>query len=581
MDLSGVTKLRDSDVKLDSEISFKLYAGPGAGKTRFLINHIKNVIADSSRLTNVKKIACITYTNIGVETITNRLDNSINEVEVSTIHSFLYKHVIKPYLWVLNDEYDIPLAEVDGHDEIIPTYSILKKWLDETNQQKLRFITKGKDADLKKDLTSVQWKLQSDGSFEIIRESHRSPIPSTSLMDYKKICWKKGLLSHDDVLFLSHKILKSEKRILDVLRAKFPYIFIDEFQDTNPIQSEIIRMIGERETIIGVIGDFGQSIFSFQGADVQNFLDFKLKDMNEYKIENNYRSTEEIIKILNHIRKDIDFKQASPKNKRGNLPQILIGGFFNAYHKAKEISGDNDICTLSYTNSVSNIMKYGSEDYFDFEDINEPLYKDNHRGWLITFTITAIEYGLQNKIKDAIKYMRKAYRKVPDFDDRDALINLQRLVNCYDEYNPLSIKDFYNKFVYDNYGVKEKISRGAKNKYYESLDYRQVAVTVRVNGDDSLHRTIHKSKGDDFDSVLLIIPPKENLDFLLNPNIGNEKHRIYYVALSRAIKNLFINVQELSKKNKEILEGIGFEILELDESKPTGEPILKQTLFEL
>ena len=94
--------------------------------------------------------------------------------------------------------------------------------------------------------------------------------------------------------------------------------------------------------------------------------------------------------------------------------KFLLEDFLMHITKLKRFSGDNDICTLSYTNSVSNIMKYGFEDYFDFEDINEPLYKDNHRGWLITFTITAIEYGLQNKIKDAIKYMRKAYRKVPD-----------------------------------------------------------------------------------------------------------------------------------------------------------------------
>lgn len=81
------------------EQHFKVIAGPGAGKTHWLVNHIKNVVKNSVRLEKTRKIACITYTNIAVETIMKRLGTSIaNRVEVSTIHSFLYRHVVKPYL---------------------------------------------------------------------------------------------------------------------------------------------------------------------------------------------------------------------------------------------------------------------------------------------------------------------------------------------------------------------------------------------------------------------------------------------------------------------------------------------------
>lgn len=552
--------LNDSDELINTETNFKLCAGPGAGKTRFLINHIKNVIANSTRLTKAKKIACITYTNIGVETITERLDHAINEVEVSTIHSFLYNHVIKPYLWVLK-EYEIPLADVDGHDEIIPTYSILREWKDVTNQNYIR-----DDAALKKELMSLQWLIQPNGD-PILRFKYPSKlkIRNNSLIEYKKICWKRARISHDDILFLSYKILTTKERILSILRAKFPYMFIDEFQDTSPIQSEIIKMIGKEETIIGVIGDWGQSIFSFQGADVQKFIDFNLEDMKLYKIENNYRSTQQIIDLLNYVRNESCFKQISPENKTGNLPQIIIGGYFDAYNKVVEISGDKHICTLSYRNDIANIMKFGYEDYFDSKDINEPLFTDsnNDRGWRIVYTITAIEYCKQDKIKDAIKYMKKAYRKIENFGDKEALENLKRLIDSYYEYNCGSIKDFYNKFLFDNYGVQSKISRGAISEYYESLEYRQVAVSVRINDDDNLHRTIHKSKGDEFNSVLLIVPSEE-IEFLLNPDIKDEETRVYYVALSRAIKNLFINVPNLSQDNKNKLKKLGFGIIELN-----------------
>ena len=85
-----------SDSLIPIEQHFRVSAGPGAGKTHWLINHIKNVLHTSSRLQNTRKIACITYTNVAVETILKRLGNASNRVEVSTIHSFLYKHIVKP-----------------------------------------------------------------------------------------------------------------------------------------------------------------------------------------------------------------------------------------------------------------------------------------------------------------------------------------------------------------------------------------------------------------------------------------------------------------------------------------------------
>jgi DNA helicase-2/ATP-dependent DNA helicase PcrA len=323
-------------------------------------------------------------------------------------------------------------------------------------------------------------------------------------------------------------------------------------------------MIGEKETIIGVIGDVGQSIFAFQGAKVEKFIEFNLNNCQSYKIENNYRSTEEIIDVLNHVRNESDFLQKSPDNKKGNFPQILIGRYFDSYKESINISRDEHICTLSYKNDIANIMKWGYEDYFNSEDINEPLFRDGNRGWLITFTITAIEYSFQNKIKDALKYMEKAYRKIENFDEKKALENLKRLRDNYNNYKDGSIREFYNNYIYGNYGVQQRITRGPTSDYYESREYKKIAVTVRINDDDSLHRTIHKSKGDQFKSVLLIIPPEENLEFLLNPDITREKNRLYYVALSRAKKNLFINISQLSEDKITQIKGIGFDVVKLD-----------------
>ena len=87
----------ESDTPIDTEHHFLVKAGPGAGKTYWLIQHIKHVLASSNRLGKIKKVACITYTNIGVETIHNRLPDCADRVDVCTIHSFLYDNIIKPY----------------------------------------------------------------------------------------------------------------------------------------------------------------------------------------------------------------------------------------------------------------------------------------------------------------------------------------------------------------------------------------------------------------------------------------------------------------------------------------------------
>ena len=91
---------------------FKVCAGPGAGKTHWLINHIKNVVSNSHKLDIVKKVACITYTNVGTDTITSRLNIGNDVVEVCTIHSFLYANVVKPYVHLVAEDFELKLDEL-------------------------------------------------------------------------------------------------------------------------------------------------------------------------------------------------------------------------------------------------------------------------------------------------------------------------------------------------------------------------------------------------------------------------------------------------------------------------------------
>lgn len=562
MDLSLAKKMRDSNEKINCNKHFKILAGPGAGKTRFIVNHISNIISNSDKISGTRKIGCITYTNIGVETIVKRLQNVTEYIDVSTIHSFLYRHIVKPYLWVLKDQHELDYSEIDGHSEIIPTFSLLKEWKNNTDQQRIR-----DDKKLAKALTKLRWELDDCNEIQLCFKHiwegkiDKYSIKKTSYIEYKKICWERGLISHDDVLFFSYKIIQEKPRVLEILRAKFPYILIDEFQDTSPIQTKIVSMIAQKETMIGVIGDQCQSIYSFQGADVGKFMDFNLNGMETYYIEDNYRSTQQIISVLNFIRGKDEFQQKSPNNKNGNKPTILVGKFFDAYNKAVEVCRCVPVHTLSYRNNLSNMIKYGFEDYFSDDIADEFIFDDGDRGKMIFYVINSLEYCKENKIKDAIKYMRKAYRKVTLFEDKAALKNIKRLLNEYHGFFEINIKDFYNNYLFGFYDVKSKITSGKANNYYEELTYKKVASVININDDNGYYRTIHKAKGDEFENVLLLMQPKENYDeekelgFLLNPNMDNEEHRVYYVAMSRAMENIFVCVPQLSESNKQKLNG--------------------------
>lgn len=564
--------LKDSDQLLDNiEHHFKVVAGPGAGKTRWLSNHIKNVLAISERLSKCKKIACITYTNVGVETITRKLGDSIDKVEVSTVHSFLYKHIIKPYIFLIKDAYGLDPAKIDGHDELIPSSSWVYQWKRNTNQIK----TLTDDKQVIRALSMLYWEFNEQDELELrlrkfwTGKSGKYNIRKNSYIEYKKLLWGKNLLHHDDVLYFSYTLLKRCPDILRIIRCKFPYFFVDEFQDTNPIQTKIIKMLAEEEIIVGVIGDKAQSIYAFQGADVQQFEEFSLPNMVTYQIQNNHRSTEEILTVLNSIRKDIT--QHSPENKRGEKPLVFIGSALDSFRKAREIVKSNDVCTLSYANVTSCEMK---NEYVGVggDDLLLALLSvdTSDRGKMVASIIKGVEYARQNKFKDAIKQVSRHCKEADEFKgQKTSLKIIHEMLAQYNSYVNGSLFNFYS-VLSDTALLKiPKINTSrvtAIRTFYEQTIYKEIVLWVKYNDDDSLHRTIHKAKGDEFDNVLVIIKDKNNkvfdeeneLSILLSPDLDNEEQRVYYVALSRAKKRLFINVPLLSDENKERFMQMGF-----------------------
>ncbi|RRN66754.1 ATP-dependent helicase [Peribacillus simplex] len=564
MDLSVAIELENSTNVIPIDEHFKLYAGPGAGKTTFLTNHIKRILHQSSKLGKAKKIAFITYTNIAVNTLINKLEDSIETLEICTIHSFCYKHIVKPNIWILEDN-PLPIDKIDGHEQIKLRRSQIHQLKTDIGQRYLD------DVELAETLNKLQWFLQNGRPVLNFLNAYDRRIGKYSLKEeayimYKNLYWSEGRLSHDDVLYFAYKILMKDERIRDVIRAKFPYILIDEYQDTSPLQTEIIKLIGQKEVNIGLIGDLCQSIYSFQGANVESFEIFSLENMKLYTLKGNHRSSNEIINVLNHMRKVKDFEQFSPDNKSGELPTILIGTKKNAYYYLNERLKNSVV--LSYKSESSHSIEDETEALEDM-NINIILQDSNKdRGWRIFYIIQSIELAKQFRLKEALKIMKTAYRKEVSFTDKDAFINLKRFLNMYNEFENKSISCFYNDLILGSYNVTGRISSGAVKKLYDELTYRKVVLQMKLLEDLSNFKTIHQSKGDEFENVLVIVPAKKRgveLEFLLSPNMDSEEHRVYYVALSRAISGLYINVEKIEGKAKGALKEIGFEIIQVDE----------------
>jgi DNA helicase II / ATP-dependent DNA helicase PcrA len=579
--MSIVNQIDSGDRLEDVEHHFRVFAGPGAGKTYWLVGHINNVLQRSKRLNGISRIACISYTNVAAQQIINGLDGNIERVEVSTIHSFLYKYVVKPYLYLLkNDDgnnlvaYDL----VDGHDEHRPSYVKLQEWLTLINKrQLLRYRV-----DFLQALKNLQWKLD-EGSDELYLtlRGRVDYFPSSSLDTYKPLFWRSGTIDHEDVLYFSYRILKEFPTIRSFLSALFPYMFLDEFQDTNPIQTEIIKWLSEESTIIGVIGDSKQSIYGFQGAKPEDFEGLELEGQLDYRIANNRRSTNKIIAFLNDIRDD-EVKQDPIRTEKGSEIRVIIGDKESVVKYAQEYFGGADTyTTLTRKNiDVSAIRNLrggnSSNPWDDFHNM------DSVRALLLECLVAGAELARQGDFDLALKTVIKGIRirkgeiykpfnyngLFTDISRRGlAVLLIECIINNYDDFLSRKLIEVYGKLSEEISNFKEGLSlsnyrSGNPKIFADQTPYKDLALSVKIGEETRNIRTIHRAKGDEFDNVFVYFDEESEITKIWGNN--TERKRIIYVACSRARDRLLLSSPELSPQNKKQLESMELDVVNCD-----------------
>ena len=554
---NGVKTLRDSFEKIPIDDSFKLIAGPGAGKTTFLVNHISHVIKNSDKLKNGCKILCITYTNVAVDAIKKKLEDNVNEVEICTIHHFLFEHIMKPYLWVIKDKINPNLLDLSIIKDSYPSFSLLphcKEKFVKLNMHHEKVYSQ---------LKNIYWGFDNDDNLIPICKG-KINFSNQFLKDYKKLQWDKSRITPDDILKFSYDILNEEPCVADIIRIKFPYIFIDEFQDTCTLQRIIIEKICDEKIVMGIIGDPAQSIYSFRGANYGNLNEIKLNLIN-YEINMNHRSTDKILNVLNNLRGD-GFVQIAGRIGEYNNPTILVGDEISAYNYVTEFISSENLNILAYKHGYLNEIQFqiNYEGYEDNSLCVKKFWQENDypRDRIIEYTVRAIESFREKDVKNALKYIKFAFHNF-DFDEDYLIKKLFNLSFNYSAYVNETLKGFYNKYIYlEEIDDLKYITRGKINDIYESILYIDLVKDIKHNS-NSLFRTIHSCKGDEFDNVLIFTEDASS-NFLLNFDIDTNLHRVFYVAMSRARENLFISMPQLDESKHVQLKNIGFTVINFD-----------------
>ncbi len=277
-----------------------IVAGAGSGKTKVLTTRIAHLMANGVDAFN---ILALTFTNKAAAEMRERIEkmlggNEARNLYIGTFHS-VFARILRAEAPRLGYPSNFSIYDSDDSKSVIKT--IVKEMdLDEKHYKPnvvLSRISQAKNALIGPLEYAEDYYLQQ----EDIR-ANRTAIANI-YKAYTARCFKNGAMDFDDLLLKMYELLHTFPEVLLKFQHKFRYVLIDEYQDTNPVQYQITKLLAAAHENICVVGDDAQSIYSFRGATIENILLFK-KDYDDVKIvklEQNYRSTKSILNVANTI----------------------------------------------------------------------------------------------------------------------------------------------------------------------------------------------------------------------------------------------------------------------------------------
>lgn len=337
---------------VQQEHNFLLSGGAGSGKTYSLVQFIQEAI----RSNPTAKVACMTYTNAAVKEIEERVNHE--NLQVSTIHDFLWNNI--------------------------------KSFQNELKKSLIHLIN---DADLK----TIK---SPDG---IVDETYYNALVDG--IQYKEyVAIKDGIISHDEVLILANHMFGTYSKLCDILKDKFKFILIDEYQDTNPVVVEIFLQHlkqSNRKNIIGFFGDSMQSIYDDGIGNLDAYI--QVGDVYEVKKEQNRRNPSLVIELANRLRTDGIVQRPSVDTHAPNMKDgyVKVGSrkFYYSSQGVEDLETFKQILDWDFDNAVQtkelnlthNLIapKAGFGELMEIYDDDKILdYKNRLKGYIKENNIT-------------------------------------------------------------------------------------------------------------------------------------------------------------------------------------------------
>src|SRR5574344_356790 len=304
--LEGLNKEQLESVKT-TKGSLLILAGAGSGKTKVLTSRIAFMIKNGVRAHN---ILAVTFTNKAAKEMRERLASILGEeivkyMWVGTFHSIcgrILRQDIDKYNFQNGKFLDKNFTIYDDGD----TNAVIKNAIKKLKLDEKIYAPKL----VKAVISNAKNAMQDADTFATYARDFKSQKIATVFEEYENQLNKNNAIDFDDMLMLAVKLLQQNKEVREKYFARFQHILVDEFQDTNKAQYQLIRMLYTNLSTehmenrsLCVVGDVDQSIYSWRGADFKIILNFQrdFKDTTLIKLEQNYRSTANILNVANAI----------------------------------------------------------------------------------------------------------------------------------------------------------------------------------------------------------------------------------------------------------------------------------------
>ena len=511
-----------------------IVAGAGSGKTKVLTTKVAHIVKKGKALPN--QILCVTFTNKAAKEMKDRVSKILSNQDTGlpwfgTFHSICAK-ILRKHASAVNLSSNFTIIDQDDQVKLIKN------------------ICKAENIDIKevapKYVLSAIDKWKNNGLIPAKVIPNKKNFNEFGILKIYKIYQQKLLdlnaCDFGDLIMHTVIIFEKNKDILSIYSNNFKYMLVDEYQDTNFIQNKWLNLLTHKFKNICCVGDDDQSIYSWRGAEIKNFLNFKheYKNTKIIKLEENYRSTQNILSTASKLisyNEDRLGKRLWTSGEEGELVKV------NCYKNAKEEAINiSDIIEQKLKDKFSlNNIAILVRAIFQTREFEERFLKIG-MGYRI---IGGIKFYERAEIKDCVAYLRLIFQKKDDLAF-DRIINTPKRsigdttikqINEFSTKHKICLEDASKKLIELNL-IKPKTKIGLLKilnlltKWRNDLLKKDHRKLMQIVLDESGYSAMLKNKKDLENENRL-----ENIKELLNAmrEFDNLESFLEHVALATAI----------------------------------------------